>query len=388
MINNIINYFESLNGVGQALFIVGVLLVITFIVLLIVVLKPEPKSKKVYGENSYTHSEAELEEKLKDIDNITDDDININNDKTRNLKSIVDELKSVENKNTTMVKMVKDLGVSQMGYLVLNNVDAILLMGYLGPIMVSIYTTYNYILRFLSEVSSRIQIVSVYSFGNVLASREKEEKIVGLYKESFVLFSIISFSLSLTFLLGIRTFVNLWINDPTYILDYRTAILFTATLFLGIIYYPLLTLINADGQFKANKNHILICASINLVLSFALIKPYGIDGLLFATSLAYFVNIILKAKDTAKTNLKKLGVYKLVITYLLTVAIFLIVSYLFKYIEIVFFNNIHSILTCIIGLGITFIILIFLTTAIMYVIVPATKELLNRGKNLIKRKAV
>ena len=107
MINNIINYFESLNGVGQALFIVGVLLVITFIVLLIFVLKPEPKSKKVYGENSYTHSEAELEEKLKDIDNITDDDININNDKTRNLKSIVDELKSVENKNTTLEEMIE-----------------------------------------------------------------------------------------------------------------------------------------------------------------------------------------------------------------------------------------------------------------------------------------
>ncbi|MDO4377312.1 MAG: hypothetical protein Q4C38_04140 [bacterium] len=107
MINNIINYFESLNGVGQALFIVGVLLVITFIALLIVVLKPEPKSKKVYGENSYTHSEAELEEKLKDIDNITDDDINIDNDKTRNLKSIVDELKSVENKNTTLEEMIE-----------------------------------------------------------------------------------------------------------------------------------------------------------------------------------------------------------------------------------------------------------------------------------------
>lgn len=107
MINNIINYFESLNGVGQALFIVGVLLVITFIALLIVVLKPEPKSKKVYGENSYTHSEAELEEKIKDIDNITDDDINIDNDKTRNLKSIVDELKSVENKNTTLEEMIE-----------------------------------------------------------------------------------------------------------------------------------------------------------------------------------------------------------------------------------------------------------------------------------------
>ena len=70
-------------------------------------LYPNSKSKKVYGENSYTHSEAELEEKLKDIDNITDDDININNDKTRNLKSIVDELKSVENKNTTLEEMIE-----------------------------------------------------------------------------------------------------------------------------------------------------------------------------------------------------------------------------------------------------------------------------------------
>lgn len=296
-------------------------------------------------------------------------------------------LKEVENKNTTMVKMVKDLGVSQIGYLILNNVDAILLMGFLGPTIVSIYTTYNYILRFLSEIASRIQVVSVYSFGNVLASDEKEEKVIGLYNESFTLFSIISFSLSLTFLLGIRTFVNLWINDPTYILSYRTAVLFTATLFLGIIYYPLLTLINANGQFKTNKNHTLTCAIINLILSFVLIKPYGIDGLLFATSLAYFVNIILKAKDTGKTNLKKLGVHKVVTTYMITVIIFFIVCYLFKYIEILFFNNIHSILTCILGLGITFIVLIFLITAIMYMITPATKELLNRGKNLIKRKS-
>lgn len=107
MINNIINYFESLNAVGQALFVVGILLVITFIVLLIVVLKPDAKPKKVYGENSYTHSEAELEEKLKDIDNITDEDINIDNDKTRNLKNIVDELKNVENKNTTLEEMIE-----------------------------------------------------------------------------------------------------------------------------------------------------------------------------------------------------------------------------------------------------------------------------------------
>ena len=91
MIANITNYFTNLNNAGQALFIVGVLLIITFIVLLVVVFKPDRnKVKKIYGESPITDSERILEEKMKDSDNISINDINIENDRTRNLKSIVD----------------------------------------------------------------------------------------------------------------------------------------------------------------------------------------------------------------------------------------------------------------------------------------------------------
>lgn len=97
MLSNITNYFLNLNTAGQALFIVGVLLVLTFIILLIVVLKPEKnKVKKIYGESAISDTENLFEEKMKDIDNIGNDDINLDNDKTRNLKSIVDELRDVE----------------------------------------------------------------------------------------------------------------------------------------------------------------------------------------------------------------------------------------------------------------------------------------------------
>ena len=100
MISNILNYFTSLNSAGQALFIIGVLLVITFIVLLVIVFKPEKnKIKKIYGESAATDKEFDFEEKMKNIDNIDVNDINIENDKTRNLKSIVDELKNIENKS-------------------------------------------------------------------------------------------------------------------------------------------------------------------------------------------------------------------------------------------------------------------------------------------------
>lgn len=104
MVANITNYFTNLNNAGQTLFVVGVLLVITFIVLLFVVLKPEKnKVKKIYGESPITDSENIFEEKMKDIDNIGIEDINIENDKTRNLKSIVDELKHVESKTAPSV---------------------------------------------------------------------------------------------------------------------------------------------------------------------------------------------------------------------------------------------------------------------------------------------
>lgn len=100
MFSNIYDYFLTLNRVGQGLFIVGVLLILTFIILLITILKPEKnKVKKVYGENALVDRENAFEEKMRNIDSICENDINIENAKTRNLKAIVDQLKELEEKN-------------------------------------------------------------------------------------------------------------------------------------------------------------------------------------------------------------------------------------------------------------------------------------------------
>lgn len=130
MITNITNYFLNLNGAGQALFIVGVLLIITFIVLLIVVFKTDKnKVNKIYGENPVTDSENVFDEKMKNIDNIGIDDINMENDITRNLKSIVDELKYVDNKPpVSMMERIEmyedeqeDTAIISLGELLKNN---------------------------------------------------------------------------------------------------------------------------------------------------------------------------------------------------------------------------------------------------------------------------
>ena len=293
-------------------------------------------------------------------------------------------LKEVADRDTSMVNMTKDLAWLQVGYVVLNNVDAVLLGFFSGPVMVSIYTSYNFILRYLNEVSSRVELSAVYSFGNVFAKKE-EDKIHKLFKEFMILFIILAFSLSITFMLGIRSFVNIWIGKGNYILSYVTVVLFTTTLFLNIIYYPLLALINSNGLFKDNKNHIFVCASINVILSVILVIPFKINGILFATALAFLVNIFLKTKLVSGKvlNIKHIDLLK---KYILLICIFVLLSIsLFKIEEIILGLNLN-IITCVPLLGIIFLVILLLTFVVLYLISKDTKNLVSRIKLIIKRK--
>ena len=294
-------------------------------------------------------------------------------------------LKEIADKDTSMTKMVKDLAWLQIGYVVLNNVDAVLLGVFVGPVMVSIYTSYNFILRYLNEISSRVEMSAVYSFGNVFAKKE-DKRINSLYNEFFVLFIIIAFSLSITFMLGIRSFVNIWIGKENYILPYITIILFTLTLFSNVIYYPLLALINADGLFKDNKKHIFICASINVILSIALVIPFKINGILLATVLAFIINIFLKTK-LVSNKILKLKHFVLLKRYLFALAIFALIALIGYKIEFYLYNLSLNLFTCILLLGFIFVVVILITTLTMYIIDKNTKELLKRLKLLLKRRS-
>ena len=233
------------------------------------------------------------------------------------------ELHEIARKETSMVKMTKDLAWTQLGYLILNNIDALLLMGASGPVMVSIYTSYNYILRFLTEIASRVELSSVYSFGNVFAKKE-DKKVYSLFKEYMMMFILIAFSMCLTFMIGIRGFITVWVGKENYILDYLTVVLFTSTSFLNILYFPLVALINADGLFKDNKRHIFICALTNLVLSLLLIGKYGINGILIGTSVAFIVNIMLKSNLISKKIMKKVPLIKILKYYIVSILLFLV----------------------------------------------------------------
>lgn len=295
------------------------------------------------------------------------------------------DLHEIARKDTSMVKMTKDLAWTQVGHLVLNNIDALLLMGASGPIMVSIYTTYNYILRFLNEVASKVEISSVYSFGNVFAKKE-DEKVYPLFKEFFMLFILIAFSMSITFMLGIRGFVSVWVGKENYLLSYLTIILFTSTLFLNILYYPLAALISADGLFKENKKHIFICAMINLVLSVILINFFGIDGVLVGTMIAFLVNIILKSNLISKRIFKNTKLTNILKYYIIAILLFVALSISLIPIESYFLSTSVGFVNTILKLTIVFIIVVILTSLVLYLVSKDARNLFKRAINLLRSK--
>lgn len=295
------------------------------------------------------------------------------------------DLHEIARKDTSMVKMTKDLAWTQVGYLILNNIDALLLMGFSGPVMVSIYTSYNFILRFLNEVAARVEISSVYSFGNVFAKKE-ENRVYPLFKEFLILFILIAFSMSLTFMIGIRGFVSVWVGKENYILSYLTIVLFTSTLFLNILYYPLVALINADGLFKDNKKHIFTCALTNLVLSIILINFLGIDGILIGTVVSFLVNISLKTNLVSKKILKNVKLFDVLKYYVITITIFVLGALLISPVENYFLSTSTGFISTILKLGLLFAIIITITSTILYLISNDARSLFKRVINLIKRK--
>lgn len=294
-------------------------------------------------------------------------------------------LHKVKNENTKMFSMTKDLASIQIGNLILNNVDSIILVSFLGPVMVSIYSSYVFITRYLNEICAKIELAVVNSFGNIFAKGDND-KVYPLFKELLIIFIILVFSIGITFSLGIRSFINLWIGKENYILEYNTVILFSLISLLYILSLPLLSLINSKGLFKDNKNIIFISAITNIVISIILINIYGLSGLLLGTVIAFLVNVILKIRVIENKVLNNIKHNNLYFIYFIIITLLISILYFIKPIELMLFYRLNNIFSIILVLGIMFISLILIVFGILCLFSNSANILYKRIKDIIKRK--
>mgnify|MGYP000063321721 FL=1 len=205
--------------------------------------------------------------------------------------------------------------------IVLYNTDLLLITIFMGSdslVEVSIYSVYNLIslsvINIVSSITSGVQS----SFGNLLVSKD-EKKIQQIYRKfelaTFYIISIIYIS----FISLLGPFIQVYtahFTDAQY-LNFGFVFLFSIIVVCQGVRIPTVTVVAAAGHYKETQFRALAEATINIVISIALIPFFKVYGILIGTICAYlyrntdlllYVNKYL-IKGSIKKTVKRLVLY-------------------------------------------------------------------------------
>lgn len=191
--------------------------------------------------------------------------------------------------DTSAYKMTKDVLVHKISFLVFSKTDPIILstfsLGY-----VSLYTSYNYILDFITNIVSKIYNSIRASYCNIVALGKNEDK---KYFNMFLSFSFfIACFACVTFNTTVNPFVKvLWLGEDHLLTD-SVVLLFSIIMFGKIIVNPIYVARDSKGLYKETKWFTIIQAILNITLSIILVQKYQILGVLLGTLLSQFIIMI------------------------------------------------------------------------------------------------
>lgn len=288
-------------------------------------------------------------------------------------------LKDFDRIDTSAGRMSKDLIIHQISTVASNNIAQFILLIFKGPVLVSIYASYNYIYTFISTTIGKINNSISHSFGNMFASDDKNHS-CKVFKEymSFCLF--MGLVVSLSFLIGARSFVGLWIGDESYIVSNLVVFLFSANLFTSSMYGVILTAINTNGLFKETKYYAILTACINIIVAVILAKPFGIAGVLIGIIISFFVSSFFRSKVIMKhvfNGIKDLHIFRSHVFHFL---IFILLSILFTPLEKVIFELADSMVIWFGLMFLVFIGILIVSYLVCLLVAPDIKKVVRRIK--------
>ncbi len=296
-------------------------------------------------------------------------------------------IKSSKEIDKEAVKMSKDVFVHNIGSSINSSSDQIVLSIFNGLTFVSIYSSYYYIVKYLKDIANSILKSTLYSFGNLFSDKEqlntKGYKIFLEYSSFSSYFAIV---ISSMFFISIVPFINIWINDPKYILGIGGVLSFTMLVYSNIITIPISVASSATGIFKETKYYSFISTFVNVSLSLLVIKRYEIAGIVFATvisMLLFYTPLISKTLyKSVFTEHKQRDYYFKILESMIIIAGIISLSYIINTNSLYTGNIINWIVVSLI----CFISILIFVGLFYYFTDKSFKEFIYRCLYLLKRR--
>lgn len=220
---------------------------------------------------------------------------------------------------------------------VYSNTDILLTSAFLDPLQVTIYSSYNYIIKFINDFIYMLASAITASMGNVLykddLSKQKE-----VFEKTNSIFIFLAMLLCIPLYWCIDSFIKLWIGEDK-IIGNLTLILMIFTLYTSITIRPFLVIRDAKALYKESRIIAILEATINLVLSIILIKNFGLVGVVFATLIATLFTSDIFYPIYIYKKIFNVSSIKYFIKLTLSIIISVVICYFSRYINLMNFSN-------------------------------------------------
>ena len=184
----------------------------------------------------------------------------------------------------TIWSNIKAMFSYQVGGVIVNHTDNILISVLINTVAVGFYSNYSMVVAtvttFVALIFSSVQA----SIGNLAAQEGSERQYDVFNKLSIVGFCITSFA-TVSFLTLFQDFISILYTDY-YLLGFEIVVVCALNFYMVNILQPIYCYRNTVGLFKQTKRIMMVTSALNIVFSLILGYLWGLFGILIATFIA------------------------------------------------------------------------------------------------------
>lgn len=293
----------------------------------------------------------------------------------------VEELTKEE--KSVITKNVKAMLFHKIGDYCINSTDNLIIAHFINITIVGIYSNYYTLIYNVNQFLTLIFQAASASFGNLIASTDKNTVYTRFKTFNFLAFWLFGFATLCLYFLMTPFIEHIWLGKD-YVISNSVIMIVMLNFFFVSMRVPLGIVKSAAGVYDQDKFIPFLQSLVNLIVSIVLVQKYGLVGVFIGT-LASSVLVVFVARPYVvyKYVFEKplINYFKLFFQYffsLLFYAFFIHIIFNYIYLSNEVFNFIFK---C--------IILCIIPNVLNYLFFRNTdefKDLINMGKRILKRR--
>lgn len=251
-----------------------------------------------------------------------------------------------EKPDFTSISQSKNVMVHQIGGLVFNNTDMIILSFFCGLMTVSVYSMYTLLFGMINTVLTTVCNSVIFTIGQSFhKNKEKFMKMYAAYELYYMTLVFALFSVANYFILPFIRVYTYGVNDISYV-DKHLPILFISTYLLSSGRSASNYAIYFAGHFKQTQWRSLLEAAINIIVSLIAVQFFGIYGVLVGTivALLYRTNDMIIYAGKKILNISVFVTYK---RWIVNFLIFLLINFLNQFLKFNLDSYIDIFIVCV-----------------------------------------